>query len=99
MGRGAADTDGATTSCGARSPPHGWQTCASFPHPPPGPRSGPRRGDVVVSGEQVRRVVERLDRAQALPHGGLEEGARVDGLLDEVRVEAGAVRRDGRVEV
>ena len=53
------------------------------------------RRDVVVATEQVVRVVERLHPLEALPGVGVEEGARVRRLLDEVRVVAGAVRRDG----
>jgi hypothetical protein len=52
---------------------------------------------VVVALEYVLRVPERLDLAQALPGIGIEERARVRRLLDEVRVVAGAVRRN-RVE-
>ena len=54
--------------------------------------------DVVVALEQVLRVVGRLHRAQARPRRCVEERARVRGLLDEVRVVAGAVRLRGRDE-
>src|SRR4051812_13316637 len=55
-------------------------------------RSRPPRGrDRVVGPEQVVGVVQRLDVAQTLPRGRVEEPAHVGGLLDEVRVLAGAV--------
>src|SRR3954468_21337137 len=57
------------------------------------------RGDVVAAGEQVGRVVLRLDGAQALPHGGSEEATGVARLLDEVGIVAGAVGLQDRVEV
>src|SRR5690242_11827630 len=56
------------------------------------------RGDVMVSPEQVLRVVLGLHLPQARPGLGVEEGARVDRLLDEVGVVAAAVRSDRPVD-
>src|SRR5690349_17374940 len=57
-----------------------------------------RRRDRVVGLEEVARVIQRLDLAQALPGGGVVEGARVGRLLHEVGVVAGLEALRGELD-
>src|SRR5689334_9625367 len=79
--------------------PAGRQLAARPGCSPPHPCGGlGRRRDRVVGLEEVARVIERLDLAQALPGGGLVEGARVGRLLHEVRVVAGLEALRGELD-